>query len=221
MIADHTNRVLIGTPAKTGCTSLEFSIRYRDDVPDGLEVVHWDTGRRANKMPHGLIVPGDCERYTRYMTVRHPLDRIVSLYFHLRKPYHQGHEWPGAAEDLARLDKFNDFVPWWLDQRAEHGFGQRDRLLPDGSDQLAWWLQPNIWLITLGECYKVFGYPHLIRLESYEADLKAINPYWGKVPHRMKSGVDTSWRDHFNKTNIKKVLKDHADEDLELLDYDI
>lgn len=221
MIVDHVNRFLIGTPTKTGATSLDSTVRRGSDVPEGLEIVYWPGhGKKA----HGLLVPPGCERYTRYLTVRHPLDRLVSLYFHLRRPYEMRIEMPWATEALATFDDFNKFVPWWVEQRSIHGFGDGNiGILSRGGDwrELDWWLSPSIWLISLGECYKAFGYPHLIRLESYIEDLEAIHPYFAKMPHQKKAGTDTSWRKHYSKANLKLALDSHADEDMELLDYDI
>jgi hypothetical protein len=224
VIADHKNKVLIGTPAKTGCTSLEFSIRYRDDVPDGLEVVHW---KRGGKKPHGLLAPPGCEGYTRYLTVRHPLDRLVSLYYHLKRT---PMEWRAQADVIEDLSDFKAFAVWWMTARKASGFKSHEddgynysKRLPDGHDKLSWWLPPNIWMVTLGECYRFFKPHGLIRLESYEQDLADINPYWARVPHRMKApdGAETDWRENYSAALADAVLLNHARADMKLLGYSL
>lgn len=206
MIIDHENKVLISTPAKTATASMEAVARGRraEEAPEGMGIVYWPDGQ---KKPHTMVIPdhiSGVKNYKRYMLVRNPYQRLVSLYYWLKKPYHIPGEWPEKADDIRAIDTFSEFVHWWVRMRDEYGYNGRHPVRLQFSDP-SFWMHPHCWMVTYAECASQFNPHYILHLEKLEAELKAIRGDWGFIPHRHGAGVDTSWQDHYGPKERKAV----------------
>jgi hypothetical protein len=215
MIADDKNKVLIGTPTKTGTHSLEAMVRRAEKDPSTqLRLVRMP----GSKIPrhHHMLIPEDCGSYRRLITVRHPLDRLASLYtWLLRWPW----QWKSMADEFTGLN-LDEFVQWWLKIRLELGFD--GEYLHDMAN-FGWWRSPNIWCVTLHECAEAFDPHGVIRLEHFEHDLKTqVRTDWGTIPHvnRSRPAESGGWKDMYSTNTIRSLHRDGVfDNDCEDYDY--
>jgi hypothetical protein len=214
MIADDRNGVLIGTPTKTGTHSVEAMVRRAEKDPaNQLRLVRMP----GSKIPrhHHMLVPGGCESYSRMLMVRHPLDRLASLYFWLlRWPW----QWKSRAAEFTELT-LDEFCSWWLNVREEIGL---DGSYIGAMEQFNWWRSPNIWCVTLSECDAAFGPHDVIRLEHLEDDLNKHLPRdWGAIPHVNRSReIGDSWRDKYKSRTIR-FMSAELEDDLDNYGYDV
>jgi hypothetical protein len=214
MIADDRNKVLIGTPTKTGTHSVEAMTRRAEKDPSSqLRLVRMP----GSKIPrhHHMLVPDDCSDYRRVLMVRHPMDRLASLYFWLLKwPW----QWKSRADEFTELS-LDEFCSWWLNVRDEIGL---DGGYIKPMMQFNWWRSPNIWCVTLSECSDAFVPHDFIRLESLEVDLNRLVPRdWGAIPHVNRSrAIGDGWRTKYKPKTIRFMAAEF-DDDLENFGYDI
>lgn len=111
MIVSDRHKFLIATPTKTGAQSLramaETWVRRGGD-PSQLRQ-HWP-------LEHRMSIPEGSEDYARWIVVRDPYRRLVSMYNYLRRPgYYQQWEHEAAA---ART--FTDWLAWYAEQRDRY-----------------------------------------------------------------------------------------------------
>jgi len=97
MIICHPHKLIIITPPHTGSRSLNRSLTGQ------VENTFACYGQSADGSidHHTTQIPNGIEEYHRYVVVRHPLDRLVSLWFHLVS-------WNALHGD--GIDSFSDFV---------------------------------------------------------------------------------------------------------------
>ena len=222
MIADDTNKKLIGTPTKTGTTSIENMVRKVENKDFGLRLVR----NAPTKIPrhHHMIVPRDCRHYRRYLTVRHPLDRLVSLYTYLQKePY----QWKSRAAEFTEMD-FAEFADWIIGLREELGFkAPGTNLLGMGAEDFKFWRSPNIWLVSQSECAWMFRPHRFIHLERIERDLAKVRPldeWGGPILHRNRTRPEDApktWKKWYDGKTKRKVLRAWAEKDCELGGYSV
>lgn len=189
-----STRFVIATPTKTGTTTLEECARRhaggrisRGGVwkPD-FRIMDWEKPRRQ----HRMVPPEGWENARRYMTVRNPFTRWVSVYEYLKAPHNyskfgakeiQRSEWRGWNDDRVgvrgRPLDFEQFLWWLVDARVEYGESRwvrrRGSLTSPGA-----WRSPWIWLDGLDvqlETVQLGGVEvGLLRTESLWEDLERV-----------------------------------------------
>lgn len=208
MIVDHVNKFIIATPTKCGTTTLENLARSRGGRL-GLSTVR--------PRQHRMIVPEELDRYQRYLAVRNPYDRLVSIYLYLSNPSNYS-QW-GHNEVKDRT--FPEFVQWWVKQRIKHGID--DDLYYQEWRDLKWWRSPNLWLVSLNECYEMLLPDGIVRLENLEPDLKALRDDWGgAMLHSNRStNRQKDSRRYYTRKTIQVVNDVFARRDCAVLGYDL
>ena len=107
MIISHPHQLVIITPPHTGSRSLNRSLTEQIS----------DTFACYGRTPDGPIdhhttdVPSGIDEYLRYVVVRHPLDRLVGLWFHL--------VWWNTSHGDG-IGRFRDFVQQVVNDDKRH-----------------------------------------------------------------------------------------------------
>jgi hypothetical protein len=178
MITSEDNFIL-ATPTKCGTTTLEAIARrhMRNNVDcDDFRIMDWDSPRRQHRMAlpplmgHNdmevkhegemILTPGTPDingwgGVDRYLFVRNPFTRYMSVYTYLRAPANysqwgakavQGSEWPGIGTSAWSEEDpmlFEEFLFWLSDMRR-----QKDRERPPFTSGAAY-RSPWVWTDSL------------------------------------------------------------------------
>lgn len=213
---------IIATPTKCGTTTMEAVARrhMRNAGADGdlFRIMDWDRPRRQHRMclppdvtdetdrggRTGLAEPtgmGEWGDATRYLFVRNPYTRYMSIYTYLKAPANysqwgarqvQGNQWAGhdSAKRLKREPmSFETFLFWLVDQRksamnagmtmrrGDLRFGKAYRSPWVWTDSLSFALntlrsQPGGWALKDEDVL-------FLHLESIWGDLAGLDSAWG------------------------------------------
>lgn len=134
-------RFIIATPTKCGTTTLEEMCRRHrggraGEPVDTFRIMDWEKPRRQ----HGMVPPEGWDAAARFIMVRNPYDRWVSVYEYLLNPANyskwgakeiQGSQWRGkwAYGEQQRLGSrppmnFLQFVEFVIQSRREYASGR-------------------------------------------------------------------------------------------------
>ena len=197
---------IIGTPTKCATTTIEALARRHVRNNDGavdFRLMDWDAPRRQHRMalPPPCDWVADWRAARRYLLVRNPYRRYMSVYEYLRAPQNysqwgaravQGREWPGLAENAWGDDDpmtFGEFLLWIADTRRElerRGAVKRGELTEGRAYRSPW-----VWTDSLADSLahltaqpaavgaKKKSSVSLIRLENLEEDLGRLARKFG------------------------------------------
>lgn len=196
-------RFVIATPTKCGTTTLEEMARRhaggrisRGGVwQDDFRIMDWQSPRRQ----HAMYPPTGWESAARYLVVRSPFARYVSIYEYLRAPHNyskwgaaeiQGREWQGTKLGRKGVGgppmSFAQFLTFIADSRVGYG-GRHWRRRRGPADNPFHFRSPWVWIDPLTysvKCLKqgpggasVPVWP--IHLETLWDDLDALVEEWG------------------------------------------
>lgn len=111
MIADLETKTLIVTPPKCACTSLH---KFFCEQHKGIYIVG-PSGADGRVDKHTPITPMEFEGWRKLLVVRHPLDRLVSLWHHCVR--YRAREYAAGTWDFAEhVDRCNDdaILDWFF-----------------------------------------------------------------------------------------------------------
>lgn len=212
MIVDFENRFVIATPTKCGTTSIESLAKSRGERL-GLAAVR--------PRQHRMVLPDELADYRRFLAVRNPYDRLVSIYLYLTNPsnYSQWAHWEVVDKP------FKEFIPWYIKQRARYNIHLATANDNGEAQNLNWYRSPNLWLVSLAECHDVLEPDGgLVRLEHLAADLeKTGRKNWGgKMLHSNRStNRKKDSRSMYSKRSLSRVNDAFARRDCEMLGYEV
>lgn len=196
-------KFIIATPTKCGTTTLEELARRhaggrisRGGVWDeSFRIMDWEAPRRQHRMalPPDRGVSEGWGNVDRYVVVRNPYLRYLSIYMYLKEPRNfsqwgarevQGCNWPGQSNYRLAHEPmcFETFLQWLVDKRAEYSsaglMGKRRGAVYEGrAYRSPWvWLDPlprSVWFLA-SQSGSQQGRVSLLRLENLEADLGEV-----------------------------------------------
>ncbi len=218
MITGETSkgRFIIATPTKCGTTTLEAlakrHMRNAGADADQFRIMDWDSPRRQHRMALPPVADsasnnewngetsGENEwgAATRYLFVRNPYTRYMSMYTYLSAPANysqwgareiQGIDWGGPGGTMPNLPPkktFEEFLHWLAARRwslSKKTNAKRRGSLWDGRAYRSPW----VWTDSLWRSYDLLqGQPGpaeanavaLLRLEQVWEDLAALKEAW-------------------------------------------
>lgn len=168
MLISFKHKLIIATPTKTGTTSLETAVKAH--VKHGgkaIQIVDWESPRRQHRMclPEHVGYGRDIDLYARYIVLRNPYSRWLSVFKHLSRPgwnqwaarQIQRGQWtgaygPGKPSKLPRYAgapmRFDEFLVFVAEQRALMAYKRPP--LNSGSAYRAPW----VWIDRLDESWR-------------------------------------------------------------------
>lgn len=193
---------IIGTPTKCATTTIESLARRHQRNSDGavdFRLMDWDSPRRQ----HRMALPPPCDwfadwsRARRYLLVRNPYRRYMSVYEYLRAPHNysqwgaravQGREWPGLAENAWGDDDpmtFGEFLEFIVNTRTE--LARRGAVKRGDTTDGRAYRSPWVWTDSLADSLHLLAAQpgkggrsvKFIRLENLEEDLGALARRFG------------------------------------------
>lgn len=191
-------RFLIATPTKCGTTTLEEMCRRhrggRAGVPvDTFRIMDWESPRRQ----HRMSPPLGWDDAERYLMVRNPFERYMSMYEYLKAPHNyskfgakeiQRSEWRGwlmGREGVrGRPMDFEQFLWWLADARAEYGSGRWIKRRGSVFEPRAF-RSPWVWLDSLTDSLEALrmqgggGEVTVLRLENFWQEMSWLVETWG------------------------------------------
>lgn len=97
MLVSDKYRFIIACPTKTGTNSLRAVVEKWKRSGGDVRVLNLLSGEDSTR--HRIAPPPGKESYTRYMMVRNPVERLVSMYEYLRRK-----EWEWSAKEILRVE---------------------------------------------------------------------------------------------------------------------
>lgn len=187
-------RFVIATPTKCGTTTLEEMARRhrggRAGTPrDTFRIMDWEKPRRQ----HRMVPPAGWHRADRYMMVRNPYTRYVSMYEYLKAPANyskfgarevQRDAWRGWGFGRKGLHGhplgFEDFLGWLVEAREVFSAPRWQKRRGYLSDARAY-RSPWVWLDGLDESLRLFGgisRVHLLRMEDLWREMARLKAWY-------------------------------------------
>lgn len=199
---DGTPLFIIGTPTKCATTTIEGVAKRHmrnSKHPEWFRIMDWEQPRRQHRM---ALPPGEeWQAADRYLLVRNPYRRYMSVYEYLRAyanysqwgaRWVQGREWPGlTAGPWSRQNpmNFGEFLLWLAHERRNTP--ERPPL-----DSGAAYRSPWVWTDSLDMSQRFLREQpgggrvvRLIHLESLWDDLAALLGRYN-IPSGGRHGVD-------------------------------
>jgi hypothetical protein len=150
MLVSDKYGFVIAMPTKTGTNSVRAIVEKWKRAGGSPRVLDLLTGEKATR--HRIAPPPGKEDYTRYMLVRNPQARLVSMYEYLRRK-----EWEWSAKDLLHREAHYGREDAWLQLlriinavRAADGYEDPGRRAAHGK-------RPYMWTDTLSEMLDYMG----------------------------------------------------------------
>jgi hypothetical protein len=171
MFVSDKYEFVVAMPTKTGTNSLRAVVDRlkREGVPSSVATLL--SGEAQTR--HRIAPPPGKEHYDRYMLVRHPVDRLISMYEYLRRK-----DWEWMAQHILSCEERNGREAAWV-YLLEAMLLYRDTDGYFNGDRKAHGIRPYMWTDTLSEM-RDFMSSHsgpytpsdvgVIRLEDVESD---------------------------------------------------
>lgn len=234
MIISNSGQFLIATPTKCGTTTLEeLARRHRGGrtprFPDAMrsfaimDAVDSDDNSRRQ---HRMCRPAGTLDFRMYMMIRHPYDRLVSIYEYMRNPANyskwgayqvQGNEWPGWTRDPSLMQPmtFTRFVIWYAECRDYYSSLLMQKRRGDLDSSRAY-RSPWIWTDSLRDSWEIASPVRCLRLEYLWSDLAAVCRKHGVAmslrqsihANRSANRLHDNWREYWSQATYNAAFKD-------------
>jgi hypothetical protein len=199
MLVSEIHDFIIFTPTKTGTFSWEAAMRkYPAEV-------QWVKPRHKLTPPVWMSAPE-----TRYMLVRNPYSRLVSVWWYLGYIGNSKSQW---GHRYVMHQNFSQFLPWFEAQRelVEH------RL----------WIQgraPHMWTKSLTQCAEIAKPDRTLMMEHMWDNWQNFGVLYGLYPtydHHSNIGKHPTWASLYDQREVEIANRIWCEDDCRSFDYDL
>lgn len=214
MLVSDKYRFILATPTKCGTYSWEAICKQVDrDVLD-----------KIRPGLHRMVVPGAYEDFERFIVVRNPYSRLVSMYHYFLDPMNYSQWGAKFVQGREHRNAKFDHPPMTFAQFVKFMKHERDKR-PDGYLGSNTFRSPDLWLNSLSENADLLGYDGYIKIE--DADDEINKKLGGAIPppghkHRTRSRKESGKKlpSYFTGKRVRQMVEEWAAEDCQRFGYE-